>query len=475
MSAHVLETLNLVSDHDEVLGNYYVLILVARIAILTALILSAGLAKINCEDTIENKLTNVESNLHTNSDEGLVRSNVSVNSEKDGDSSRSGNVEESQKYDVPDQVVNMPIIASDIEIKKIVPCLTQTANCESYYTDLSSSVSNNPPDSESPSDSINPSDSKSMPGYKSPSDSNSMPDSKSPSDFNSPSDSKSMPDFNSMPDSKGPSNSNKVFEQMKSFYVPYCYQTRYFSSSNTNQPSNDLQFPYFNNLPSLKGSTGGLQESKINKIENNKFNPFTLFKHSSVVPPRSYTNPLPFAHSGPPAEQDKEALQESQINKIEDINPYDLFKHSGVFPTASYVEPPPFAQFSPSPEEDIYKNTAPFNMEVMEVAEPTFIVPENYERMMVMLPAPAPPKRTHRFYVNDRDVVRSETRSDSGEFISSYTTADGTRRSERGSLVDTPDGDQVLVLRGSYSFTSPEGLEVNVNYIADQNGYRVFQ
>ncbi|XP_046666861.1 uncharacterized protein LOC124358601 [Homalodisca vitripennis] len=304
----------------------------------------------------------------------------------------------------------MPIIASDIEIKKIVPCLTQTANCESYYTDLSSSVSNNPPDSESPSDSINPSDSKSMPGYKSPSDSNSMPDSnspsysdsmpdsKSPSDFNSPSDSKSMPDFKSpsnsksTPDSNSPSDSNKVFEQMKSFYVPYCYQTRYFSSSNTNQPSNDLQFPYFNNLPSFKGSTGGLQESKINKIENNKFNPFTLFKHSSVVPPRSYTNPLPFAHFGPPAEQDKEALQESQINKIEDINPYNLFKHSGAFPTAPYVEPPPFAQFSPSPEEDIYKNTAPFNMEVMEVAEPTFIVPENYERMMVMLPAPCTPE-----------------------------------------------------------------------------------
>lgn len=57
----------------------------------------------------------------------------------------------------------------------------------------------------------------------------------------------------------------------------------------------------------------------------------------------------------------------------------------------------------------------------------------------------------------------------------SYTTFEGTERQDAGSLVPTADGDQVLVLRGSYSFTTPEGLRFRVDYTADETGYHATQ
>lgn len=35
--------------------------------------------------------------------------------------------------------------------------------------------------------------------------------------------------------------------------------------------------------------------------------------------------------------------------------------------------------------------------------------------------------------------------------------------------------DQIQVAQGSYSYTSPEGFTVSVNYVADENGFQIFE
>jgi hypothetical protein len=45
--------------------------------------------------------------------------------------------------------------------------------------------------------------------------------------------------------------------------------------------------------------------------------------------------------------------------------------------------------------------------------------------------------------------------------------------SEQGRLLSTNDGwEAVIVKKGSYSYVSPEGKRVTVNYVADENGFR---
>lgn len=55
----------------------------------------------------------------------------------------------------------------------------------------------------------------------------------------------------------------------------------------------------------------------------------------------------------------------------------------------------------------------------------------------------------------------------SNEF--SYQTSDGQTREETGTLVD---GEQELVVRGSYSFTGPDNKVYLVQYVADRNGFK---
>ncbi|XP_029163485.1 uncharacterized protein LOC114934938 [Nylanderia fulva] len=48
---------------------------------------------------------------------------------------------------------------------------------------------------------------------------------------------------------------------------------------------------------------------------------------------------------------------------------------------------------------------------------------------------------------------------------------DGVERTEVATF-KLVDGEVVRVVEGSYSYRSPEGIPVSVNYIADENGYR---
>lgn len=64
-------------------------------------------------------------------------------------------------------------------------------------------------------------------------------------------------------------------------------------------------------------------------------------------------------------------------------------------------------------------------------------------------------------------------RDDHGQYSYNFLTGDGVARTEQGSLVPNADGTaNVLVQRGGYRYALPTGELVEVNYIADENGFR---
>ncbi|XP_055608268.1 flexible cuticle protein 12-like [Uranotaenia lowii] len=53
-----------------------------------------------------------------------------------------------------------------------------------------------------------------------------------------------------------------------------------------------------------------------------------------------------------------------------------------------------------------------------------------------------------------------------------FETSDGHSRQEQAELKRLADDVEALVVRGSYSFTGPDGQVYTVNYIADENGFQ---
>lgn len=60
-------------------------------------------------------------------------------------------------------------------------------------------------------------------------------------------------------------------------------------------------------------------------------------------------------------------------------------------------------------------------------------------------------------------------------FISSYETENGINREENGEVKEVFDEEKkphnVVVVRGSYSYTDNEGVPQTITYFADENGY----
>jgi Insect cuticle protein len=56
--------------------------------------------------------------------------------------------------------------------------------------------------------------------------------------------------------------------------------------------------------------------------------------------------------------------------------------------------------------------------------------------------------------------------------FSRYETSNGNKRTEEASLKNVGTEDEALVVRGSFSYTAPDGQIITVNYIADENGYQ---
>ena len=54
----------------------------------------------------------------------------------------------------------------------------------------------------------------------------------------------------------------------------------------------------------------------------------------------------------------------------------------------------------------------------------------------------------------------------------SYETANGIKAEETGTLkkAQNPEDGNVVVAQGSYSYKSPEGEQISINYVADDEG-----
>ena len=58
-------------------------------------------------------------------------------------------------------------------------------------------------------------------------------------------------------------------------------------------------------------------------------------------------------------------------------------------------------------------------------------------------------------------------------FETSYEDENGSKRSETGVFRDDGENKKTLVVTGGYSYTDTNGEQHIVNYVADENGYRV--
>ncbi|KAG8223519.1 hypothetical protein J437_LFUL002569 [Ladona fulva] len=72
-------------------------------------------------------------------------------------------------------------------------------------------------------------------------------------------------------------------------------------------------------------------------------------------------------------------------------------------------------------------------------------------------------------------IVRSEQHLGvDGNYSYSYETGDGIRKEEVGHLKNAGEGEdkEAQVAEGQYSYTHPDGTVVNIQYIADEGGFR---
>ena len=57
-----------------------------------------------------------------------------------------------------------------------------------------------------------------------------------------------------------------------------------------------------------------------------------------------------------------------------------------------------------------------------------------------------------------------------GSYQYSYTSGDGSQQQAKGYVKNVGQKDLAQVVQGSYSYISPDGTPITVNYIADENG-----
>ncbi|CAO1320238.1 unnamed protein product [Diamesa hyperborea] len=59
-----------------------------------------------------------------------------------------------------------------------------------------------------------------------------------------------------------------------------------------------------------------------------------------------------------------------------------------------------------------------------------------------------------------------------GGYKFAYETSDGVSRQEEAELKNAGSENEAISVRGSYSWTAPDGQVYTVNYIADENGFQ---
>ncbi|XP_076269461.1 endocuticle structural glycoprotein SgAbd-4-like [Rhynchophorus ferrugineus] len=69
-------------------------------------------------------------------------------------------------------------------------------------------------------------------------------------------------------------------------------------------------------------------------------------------------------------------------------------------------------------------------------------------------------------------ILRSDSDiNPDGSYYYSYETENGIEAQEQGSLKSLPEGAGTAA-QGFYRYTSPEGVPVSVQYVADENGFQ---
>ncbi|ODM98267.1 Larval cuticle protein LCP-17 [Orchesella cincta] len=71
-------------------------------------------------------------------------------------------------------------------------------------------------------------------------------------------------------------------------------------------------------------------------------------------------------------------------------------------------------------------------------------------------------------------ITRSENENNGdGTFRWVSELSDGTKLEQSGYVKDGPDPENpIQVIQGSYSYVSPDGEQINLKYIADENGFQ---
>ncbi|CAG4937504.1 unnamed protein product [Colias eurytheme] len=59
-----------------------------------------------------------------------------------------------------------------------------------------------------------------------------------------------------------------------------------------------------------------------------------------------------------------------------------------------------------------------------------------------------------------------------GNYRYAYELSDGTQQEHQGEIINEGREDESLVVRGSFSWTGPDGVTYKVTYVADSNGYQ---
>ncbi|CAL8102798.1 unnamed protein product [Orchesella dallaii] len=75
---------------------------------------------------------------------------------------------------------------------------------------------------------------------------------------------------------------------------------------------------------------------------------------------------------------------------------------------------------------------------------------------------------------NEIVITRSESENNGdGTFKWASETSDGTKLQQSGYIKPGPDPESpIQVIEGSYSYISPEGEQIDLKYIADENGFQ---
>lgn len=115
-------------------------------------------------------------------------------------------------------------------------------------------------------------------------------------------------------------------------------------------------------------------------------------------------------------------------------------------------------------------NTPSIGLELPKT--PLFInIPENQEnKIQIQTIQPEDLPKDLQIPVNTQVSFQDNKQ----QYTHGFSLDDGTKVTEQGKLISTDDGwEYVIAKRGKYEYISPDGTPVKVNWIADENGFRV--